>query len=121
MTEIYIDDIFFRIGVFHPCRGTTGCWYLHGVFSSAHIRFDGYIETVVNGLVRNLSKEVLYVFEIYITGDTLLTGTFAIICMMAGRSVQEVTSKSTTDGQALYTAIQVTTALSIVVGVWQVS
>ena len=41
--------------------------------------------------------------------------------MMAGRAVQEITSVSNIDGQTKYSAIQVTTALSIAVGSWQVS
>lgn len=40
------------------------------------------------------------------------SGTFAIICMMAGKSVTEFSAE--------YSAIQVATALSIVVGIWQV-
>lgn len=40
-------------------------------------------------------------------------GTFAIICMMAGKSVSEFSNS--------YSAIEVATAVTAVVGIWQVS
>lgn len=49
-------------------------------------------------------------------------GTFSIILMMAGKSVAEFGNENGIfKGEPTYTAIEVTTALSIVVGIWQVS
>lgn len=51
----------------------------------------------------------------------IFVGTFSIICLMAGKSYAEYGNEGgSLNGQPVYSAIQVTTALSIVVGAWQV-